>query len=390
MKQKQKYLSDFSKIKPYDDEQVHDALVRILANPVFQQIIDWAFPKSAHAQLREDLLAAQTSLEFQKIFMYTGLKHVLHKTTPKGLHFTGEEYITDARPVSYISNHRDILLDSALLQVILVDLGLETSEITFGSNLIVNDFINDFGRINRMFTVFREGTPREMLQNAKDLSAYLQYTLQEKQRSIWIAQRKGRTKDGLDKTDPGLLKMFAASGSGTIKERIASADIVPLSISYEWEPCDALKVRELTTKQFGGEYKKAANEDMHSVAKGITNPKGGIHLSFCQPVNKVLDNFDDKQGNNPFLLQVVNYMDKEIIGNYKLWPSNYLAYDLATNSSTFADLYNKETKEYFQQRLSNTLAMVEESKHETAKQLFINLYANPVQAKLDLGFDIAQ
>ncbi|MBN2236724.1 MAG: acyltransferase, partial [Bacteroidales bacterium] len=212
--------SDFSKIEPYAEQNINDALKRILANPVFQVMIDYLFPQESHAKLRTDLSQATTSLEFQTLFMYTGLKSVLKKTTPKGLSFRGSEYVIDGKAKTYISNHRDILLDSALLQTILVDLGLETSEISFGDNLIVNDFINDFGRINRMFTVFREGPPREMLQNAKTLSAYINMTLKQKKRSIWIAQRKGRAKNGIDKTDLGVLKMLTSSSDDTLKEAV--------------------------------------------------------------------------------------------------------------------------------------------------------------------------
>jgi hypothetical protein len=381
---KHKTTIDFSRIEPYDDAQVHDTLVRILNNPVFQHIIDKAFPKEMHAKLRQDLLAAQSSLEFQKLFMYTGLKFILEKTTPKGLHFSGESYIADGRAVSYIANHRDILLDSALLQVILVDLGLETSEISFGSNLIVNDFVNDLGRINRMFTVFRDGSPREMLQNAKDLSAYIHHTLKEKKRSIWIAHRKGRTKDGLDKTDLGVLKMLTSSSEQKIEQSVRSLDIVPLSISYEWEPCDASKVREVYFKEKGGGYAKLPNEDMLSLIHGILGQKGGIHLSFCRPVNEVFISFDSNQGNNPYLNQIVAFIDNEIIENYKLWPSNYFAFDLSTNSKQYEQFYDSATVAYFEERMKKAIEIVGENP-ERIRELFIDLYANPLRSKLKIS-----
>lgn len=381
---KHKTTIDFSRIEPYDDAQVHDTLVRILNNPVFQHIIDKAFPKEMHAKLRQDLLAAQSSLEFQKLFMYTGLKFILEKTTQKGLHFSGESYIADGRAVSYIANHRDILLDSALLQVILVDLGLETSEISFGSNLIVNDFVNDLGRINRMFTVFRDGSPREMLQNAKDLSAYIHHTLKEKKRSIWIAHRKGRTKDGLDKTDLGVLKMLTSSSEQKIEQSVRSLDIVPLSISYEWEPCDASKVREVYFKEKGGGYAKLPNEDMLSLIHGILGQKGGIHLSFCRPVNEVFISFDSNQGNNPYLNQIVAFIDNEIIENYKLWPSNYFAFDLSTNSKQYEQFYDSATVAYFEERMKKAIEIVGENP-ERIRELFIDLYANPLRSKLKIS-----
>ncbi|HAG15360.1 MAG TPA: hypothetical protein DCG69_02390 [Bacteroidales bacterium] len=381
---KHKTTIDFSRIEPYDDAQVHDALVRILNNPAFQHIIDKAFPKEMHAKLRQDLLAAQSSLEFQKLFMYTGLKLILKNTSPTGLRFSGESYIADGRAVSYIANHRDILLDSALLQVILVDLGLETSEISFGSNLIVNDFVNDLGRINRMFTVFRDGSPREMLQNAKDLSAYIHHTLKEKKRSIWIAHRKGRAKDGVDKTDLGVLKMLVSSGGNKIDQAIQSLDIIPVSISYEWEPCDASKVKEIYFKEKGGGYTKSPNEDMESLIHGILGKKGGIHISFCQPVNEVLDAFDSDQGNNPYLNQIVAFIDNEIIENYKLWPSNYFAFDLSTNSKQYELFYDSATVAYFEERINKAIEIVGENP-ERVRELFIDLYANPLRSKLKIS-----
>ncbi len=374
---------DFSRIEPYSEDKVHEALVRMLANPVFQEMLDYLFPKEIHMKLRQDLLAAQSSLEFQKLFMYTGLKSVLKKTTTKGMGVTNTEYISDGRPVSYVANHRDILLDSALLQVALVDLGLETSEISFGSNLNVSAFINDFGRINRMFMVFREGSPRELLQNAQNLSAYIQHTLENKKRSIWIAHRKGRTKDGLDKTDLGVLKMLISCHKESIREAVKSLDIVPLSISYEWEPCDVLKVRELYFKEKGG-YTKEADEDIHSVIGGITGQKGGINLAFCQPVNEIVDTFDLLKGKNPFLNQVIAFMDNQIIENYKLWPSNYYAFDLAEKSNRYSDRYSQETKEIFEERLSKCERLIGEES-DRIKDLFLDIYANPVRAKLALN-----
>lgn len=384
----QEQEADFTKIKPYEEEQVHDALVRILSNPVFQKIIDYLYPKEIQGKLREDLLEVTTSLEFQMLFMYTGLKSVLEKTTPKGLHFENEHFINDGRAVSFVANHRDILLDSALLQKALVDIGLETSEISFGNNLIVNDFVNDFGRINRMFTVFRDGSPRELLKNAKNLSAYIHYTLKEKQRSIWIAHRKGRTKNGIDKTDLGVIKMLISSNKDNVIEAVRSLDIVPLSISYEWEPCDASKVRELYLKEFGT-FSKTPGEDMNSVVQGIIGQKGGINLCFCKPVNEVLEAFDTSLGNNPFLNQIVDYIDQQMIGNYKLWPSNYYAYDLATKSDEYAEFYGEDTINYFQERLGKTIQLIGED-NQRIREIFIDLYANPLRSKQNLGLHKTQ
>lgn len=381
--QDQIYKADFSRIKPYEEDQVHDALVRMLSNPIFQKLIDYLYPPEIHEKLRKDLLAANSSLEFQKLFMYTGLKSVLEKTTPKGLHFENEHFIQDGRSVAYVANHRDILLDSALLQTILVDIGLETSEISFGNNLNVNDFINDFGRINRMFTVFRTGSPRELLQNAKNLSAYINYTLKEKKRSIWIAHRKGRAKNGIDKTDLGVVKMLISSSNLDLVEAVREVDIVPISMSYEWEPMDAFKVRELYFNEVGV-YKKEANEDIQSVLGGIMGQKGGINLAFCQPVNEILDRLDTSLGNNPFLNQIVDHMDSQIIFNYKLWPSNYYAFDLANNSLEYQDRYDEATISYFQERMKSAVDLVAENK-ERVEQLFIDLYANPIRSKLKLG-----
>lgn len=384
----QEQEADFTKIKPYEEEQVHDALVRILSNPVFQKIIDYLYPKEIQGKLREDLLEVTTSLEFQMLFMYTGLKSVLEKTTPKGLHFENEHFINDGRAVSFVANHRDILLDSALLQKALVDIGLETSEISFGNNLIVNDFVNDFGRINRMFTVFRDGSPRELLKNAKNLSAYIHYTLKEKQRSIWIAHRKGRTKNGIDKTDLGVIKMLISSNKDNVIEAVRSLDIVPLSISYEWETCDASKVRELYRKETGT-YTKIPGEDIQSLLHGIMDKKGGINLAFCQPVNDVLDTFDPSVGNNPFLNQVVDHLDRQMIEKYKLWPSNYYAYDLANKSDEYSEFYGEDTINYFQERLGKTIQLIGED-NQRIREIFIDLYANPLRSKQNLGLHKTQ
>lgn len=371
----------FKDIRPYTSSEVPPAIERMIAFPEFQLALDYLFPKDQHQSIYLGLKQVQSNFEFQKFFMHKVINRIMELSSD-GLSLQGTENLINNGPSVLLSNHRDILLDSAILQVVLVDLGMETSEITFGSNLMINDLIIDFGKINRMFTVFREGSPREMLENSKRLSAYIHHTIQEKKLSSWIAQRKGRTKDGLDLTDTGVLKMLTTFDRKNPIEAYLAINILPVIVSYEWEPCDLLKVRELflTDKQ---SYVKKPGEDLNSVLKGITQAKGKIHLAFGKPVNAFIhENMDNLTVQN-IHQQVAKFIDEQVYGNYKIYPNNYLAYDMLFDGSKYSSEYTEETKDMMDQKLSELYKMMGDHSEELTKR-FLMLYANPLIQKLNL------
>ncbi len=367
---------DFEDIRPYYDHEINPALHRLVAVPDFGKILDFLFPERDKNEIMGELTQITTALDFQKKFMHPLVYSIVHKTS-RGLTSSGFEHLTHGTPYLFVANHRDIVLDSAILQVLLVDHGHETSEITFGSNLMTNRFIIDFGKINRMFTVYRGGNKIEMFRNAKILSAYVRHTLTRKRISAWIAQRNGRTKDGNDRTESGLLKMFNISSTREFEESFRELNMVPLSISYEFEPCCALKVREISVASRGQTYHKAPNEDLMSILSGITRQKGRIHLAVCPPVNSFLHESRGIQVYNDRISWLTAGIDKAIHGHYKLWPSNYIACDLLEAGTKHTQYYTSKQKEEFIGYMHQELAEQHLDQPEY-QELLLKLYAQPV------------
>ena len=297
--------------------------------------------------------------------------------TSKGLTTSGFDTLVPGTPYLFVSNHRDIVLDSAILQVILLDFHHETSEITFGSNLMTNQFIIDLGKVNRMFKVNRGGNRMELFRNSQVLSSYIRYTITQKRTSAWIAQRNGRTKDGIDKTETGLLKMFNISGSCDFSESFSELNIIPLAISYEFEPCCAFKIRELTSLAKGIPYQKQPNEDFMSIITGITQPKGRIHLAACMPVNQQLQNTLELQNTNDKINKLAEMIDSSIYKNYKLWPTNYIAFDMLNHSQQFKDFYSSDEMEGFKTYMDKELSIFT-GDITLQKELLLKMYASPV------------
>ncbi len=367
--------NDFDAIRPYHQHEIPAALKRIAFDPLFQQLMSYLFPVEKHEELTNMLLQAKSTDEYQKIFMLPVIRSIVDKTADE-LTLSGMEYISDQSSNVFIANHRDIILDSAILGLLLVKNGFKTCEIAWGDNLIISKFIEDIGKSNRMITVFREGTPKEIFKNSQRLSKYFRQSVTKRNQSVWIAQRKGRAKDGIDLTDVSVLKMLSLSGDADIIQSIRELNITPLTISYEWEPCDGMKVRELYLSEFH-EYVKDEHEDLRSIIGGVVSNKGRIHINIGQKLNNLVDKVDRSLRKNEILQEIANLIDKQIHQNYKLWPSNYYAYDLMTNQQQFADKYDEKTKTIFSKRLEYTQEMINGDR-DKVRQLFINIYANPV------------
>lgn len=377
------FKDDFEDIRPYYDEEINAALRRIVAVPEFKKILEFLFPGGNKDQMIADLKKIDSALEFQKQFMHPLVNSIVKKTS-WGLTTSGFDRLPKGKPYLFVGNHRDIVLDSAILQVILLDYGHETSEITFGSNLMTNQFIIDLGKVNRMFKVNRGGNRMELFRNSQILSAYIRHTITYKKTSAWIAQRNGRTKDGSDKTETGLLKMFHISGACDFFESFSELNIVPLSISYEYEPCCAFKVRELLSAATGNPYKKEPNEDFLSILTGITQQKGHIHLAACEEVNHQLCDISPSWSQNDKITQLAAVMDASIYRNYKLWPTNYIAFDLLSNDHRYADQYTPEEESAFREYIHKELSQFVNNK-TAARDVFLKIYANPLINLLNIS-----
>jgi 1-acyl-sn-glycerol-3-phosphate acyltransferase len=370
---------NFEDIRPYYDHEARAVMQKIKTDPMFMQLVSYIWPGMTQEEAFAKAEKVNDNMSFQLEFMHQAIRVIVARSST-GLTSSGFENVDPKSAYLYIANHRDILLDSAILQILLVEHGFMTSEITFGNNLMQGDFITDFGRLNRMFTVIREGSSRELYEVSQKLSAYIRHTITEKNVSVWIAQRNGRTKDGNDFTQTGLIKMLNLSGKRSFSESIKELKIVPLSISYEYEPCDDLKVQELYLSSLHSKYVKAPGEDLNSIITGIRQPKGRIHMHVGKPILSELDELEKIPNENEKIKQLVNIIDEQLYSNYKLWPVNYIAMDIASEKNEHTLKYTAEEKENFIQYIKQKISKLK-GDEQTLFNMFINMYANPVRAK---------
>ncbi len=365
------FKEEFEDIRPYYDSEINAALNRLTNYPQFKNILQFLYPESEHNKIIALLNNIHTAADLQSKFMRKLVFDVVEKTSTE---FTvnGLQNISPKIPYLFISNHRDIILDSAILQAVLNKNNFPTTEITFGSNLMSNPLIVDFGKANRMFKVNRGGNPREILKNSQVLSAYIRHTITEKKASVWIAQRNGRTKDGNDKTEIALLKMLNMSGKLSVNQNFNDLNIIPVTISYELEPCCGEKINEIyiSKKQ---NYIKKPGEDVASIIKGLTQQKGKIELAFGQKIN--LQN--DYGTTNEAIKNIAKKIDKIIYSNYKLYKFNYIAFDLLSNSTKYTKNYNELDINDFIKYKNITISKIEGNEIEI-ENIFLKLFANPI------------
>lgn len=374
---------DFNELRPYYDSEVQGVMERIAAEPLYLQLMQYLWQGITPGEAMEKARNIRTLYEFQTSYMSHAIWSIVNASST-GLSWSGIEHLHRDGAYLFIANHRDILLDSAILQIIMEKESFATSEITFGSNLMEQGFITDFGRMNRMFTVKREGTAKELYDISRSLSAYIRHTIIDKGTSVWIAQRNGRTKDGNDQTQTGLLKMLNMSGGKDFVKSFSELSIVPLTISFEYEPCDAAKVQELYLSSLHSKYVKAPGEDIASIVTGITQPKGKIHVTFGKPVKQELEEIDRTGINeNDKIRLLALLIDKHIHNDYKLHHVNYIAYDVLHHTDVFTGTYTVAEKEAFLAYIDRNLAKLS-GEQETLRQSFLKMYANPVINKLNL------
>ena len=367
--------NNFDRVRCYNDGETVDALKRMVESDEFFPLFKHVFPNLDKSAIRDLFLSISGSFDFQKRIVDPAVVAVINHSMD---HFSssGIENLNTGEAFMFVSNHRDIVLDAALLQHVMISNNRNTTQITFGNNLMTSPFIIDFGKSNKMFTVFRDSDMREQLRNSQELSEYMRKVIKDQNESIWIAQRSGRTKNGMDVTQHGLLRMFAMSGKGSTKDRLKELNIVPLTISYEYEPCDYLKVYE-TCRSKKGKYIKNRGEDFTSITEGIVGYKGKTKLVIGNPLNDFIDSLPDTMDKKELLQMVASEVDRQIYTNYQLWPTNYIAYDLLNDGEIYASQYNAGQKTRFLEHMKAVGAKIDLDKREFEK-VFLNLYANPI------------
>ena len=379
-------MTKFDSIRPFYDSEVNTALKSLLHHPMMKAMMDFTFPEIEETTWKDQLSRTHSIRDFQINFVYQSIQRILEKSS-EGLTTSGFEKLEPNTPYLFISNHRDIILDTSLLNVSLFDHGLVMTSSAIGDNLVQKEFLLKLSRLNRNFLVQRGLSPRELLQSSKLMAEYMYHLLSKENRSVWIAQREGRTKDGNDATHQGVLKMIAmASDEQNCMDFFKKIKIVPVSISYEYDPTDALKMPQLLAISKDEEYIKEKNEDFITLLSGIIGQKKRIHIH----VGDILENEYEKikienDNNNKQIQALAQVIDDSILKSYKLWPTNFIAYDILNTTSRFAHLYDDKERQLFERRLEMRI----DAENETMKAGFLAMYANPVVNKLKYTNDIA-
>lgn len=368
--------SRFEDIRPYTDSEVKEAMQRVAAHPMLDLVANYLFPKLPEGMLKDKIGKIDTAYEFQTTIMYMAMNSVL-ATTSTGCSVSGIERLSKNESYIFLGNHRDIILDSGVLQTKLHDNGFDSSEMSFGSNLMMNDFVVDVGKSNKMYKTIRATNRKELVENSRHLSDYLRYTVTENNSSTWIAHKNGRTKDGNDRTEPGLLRMLSMTGVKDFVPNLKELKIKPVATSYEYEPCAWQKVREIYLSSLGP-YVKVPGEDLQSIISGINEYKGGMHIAFCDTINQQMLEQADAYPRNEKYPQLAKIVDLELYRNYKLWKTNYIAYDILMKGNEFSDKYAKDDVERFMDYTKKSVAKVAEGPRDVIESLFLKLYANPV------------
>ena len=369
----------FEDIRPYIDAEIAPAMQRIAASEYFPLMAQFIFPGKDVEEVRHLVRQIRTIYEFQMQVMYYFNKIVIEQSA-NSFTFEGLEYLDPAKCYLFISNHRDIMLDSALMQYMLHINGFRTTEITFGDNLMSSQLIIDIGKSNKMFKVVRGGNIRDFYSKSMQLSEYIRYTINKKKESIWIAQRGGRTKDGNDMTDQGIIKMFCMSDTDNLVRSADELNIVPVAVSYQIESCDILKTREIYLSRNEAKYIKQPGEDLKSILTGLTQQKGNIHICICEPVRRAELEAIDYNQPNEFYKALATLIDCRMHKNYKLHNNNYIAHDIRSGKDTYVAFYSQQDKFAFIKRIEQMLRQVEGEK-DVLTHFFLGIYANPVENK---------
>lgn len=369
---------EFDTIRPFEPEELPEVYDRLLADQQFQTVLSYLYPQVPFEMIAAKMRQCETNLDFQKAFCYTFLKQLLAKAS------TGcdmdSSAIDNTRRYTFVSNHRDIVLDSAFLDMLLIDNGFTTTcEIAIGDNLLSLPWVKDLARLNKAFIVERSVSMRQMLIVSKRLSDYMHFAIREKNENIWIAQREGRAKDSDDRTQESILKMMAMGGEGSIIDRLCQLHIVPLAISYEFDPCDFLKAQEFQLKRDVSGWKKSANDDVVSMQTGIMGYKGRIHYHCAPCIDDYLRHLPEDMPKTELFAQVAAHIDNEIHKNYRLYPNNYIAMDLLKGTADHSDCYGVEEKVRFEQYLAGQMAKIQldNKDDDFLYERMLTMYANP-------------
>lgn len=377
---------EFEDIRPFYDSEFHDKMKELVKEPKFEHAVRYVLRDIDYDVFCQQLLALDNKKDFQLLIMRSFLEGLTQKTT-RGLTEGNFETLDKTKSYTFMSNHRDIVLDASLLNLLLIYHGMNTSEIAIGNNLLIFDWISDLVRLNKSFIVKRNLGVRQTLDAARQLSGYIHFAITQKHESVWIAQREGRAKDSDDRTQESLIKMLSIAGGGDLLDNLKEINLVPVSISYEYDPCDYLKAYEFLLKRDNPEFKKSQEDDLHSMETGLLGFKGRVHFQISPCINEELDKLSTCEEKSELLSHILTIIDKAIHANYRLYPGNYVAYDMLQGEKRFAgNHYTDEEQAVFTDYLYSQLAKVpnvtKEEDKDFLKNAILTMYANPLKNQL--------
>lgn len=378
---------NFEDIRPLNQDEVQSAIEKLLASDEFRSAIRYIKPNLNWDEFAAMMRACKTKEQFKSTLGYEAVMTVAQKTT-FSLTVSGRSRLPEGKPAcTFISNHRDIVLDASFLNLILFDVGYGLTQVAIGDNLLIRPWIETFVRLNNSFIVKRGVSVRQMLEVSYTLSAYIHHTIKETKESIWIAQREGRAKDSNDRTQPSVLKMLNMAGDKDILSNLASLNIVPVSISYEYDPCDYLKAKEFQLKRDNPDYHKTQQDDLLNMETGILGNKGRVHFTIGNRINDRLAELDPNKDKNELFAVVANIIDKEIYRHYRFYPCNYVAYDLLHGTRRFSDHYGLKDKKEFEAYLQRQLDKIDIPNKDEAflRRMILEMYTNPLVNNLSLS-----
>ena len=376
---------DFDDIKPFDDHQFHDKIASIVREPGFEHAVRYVMPDVNYREFVERLLNVKTQMDFQTRIMGPFLELLVARTTD-GLTFSGADNIAAEQAHTFITNHRDIVLDASFLNLCFIRNNKPITQVAIGNNLLIFDWITDLVKLNRSFIVKRDTGVREALEAAKHLSAYIHYVISSMKESVWIAQREGRAKDSNDKTQESVIKMLSLAGNGDSKTNILELNIVPVAISYEYDPNDYLKAREFLLRRRDPNFKKSQRDDLFSMETGLLTYKGRVHFHLGECINSALSAAPGAD-RSEIVHKTCGLLDRSIHCGYRIYPCNYIAYDEANGTKAYSDRYTAEDVEAFDAYIDRQLTKVEVPDITAEERAFMRstmlmMYANPLKNQL--------
>lgn len=376
----------FEDIAPYPDSMFHEKMQHLVKEPGFEHAVKWVLPNVDYKEMCDDLLQVRDKDTFQHKIMWPFLEMLASKTT-SGLTIEGIDRIDPSKAYTFITNHRDIVLDTSFLNLCFLRSGYPTTQVAIGNNLLIYEWISDLVRLNKSFIVKRDLPKVKALEAAKELSSYIHFTVGEEGQSVWIAERQGRSKDSSDLAQDSLIKMLGLAGNGDFRDNLKEINLLPVSISYEYDPNDYLKAREFLLRRNDPEFKKTQRDDLFAMETGLLQPKGRVHFNVGTPLNPFIDLIPEDADKSQIARDVCDAVDCQIHSGYMIFPINYIAYDKLHGSSQFADRYTSEEEEAFERYIRTQLEKVDipeltDEDNVFLYEMMLTMYANPLKNKI--------